>query len=62
MNFEIELIKNTENCCVKCNTFNCAYIYCPVFEKIQYNSKQFDATGELDGCNLFSHKVIPEKE
>lgn len=52
MQINIEVIKDTPNCCCKCNTYNGAWIYCPIYNLIL--SDDFDETGEKDGCDQFS--------
>ena len=47
----MEIVKNTKNSCVKCKRSK-PWIYCK-FHKECLENKNFDETGENDGCNKF---------
>lgn len=58
---KIKIIKNTKNCCCRCKGYgkDCedggAWIYCTNIPELEKH-KDYNETGETDGCNLFNSK------
>ena len=46
--------------CISCKTFSGAWIYCPIFNRIMKEGVEFDETGELSRCDLFSDGLMWE--
>ena len=49
---EVTINKNTSNNCLSCKRGG-SYIYCPIFNEHFADNKNFDETGEKDGCSKF---------